>query len=174
MARGVLLAPYTVLLDNKLLRGRPGYHVIQPLRLAGEGPVRYVLVNRGWMAAGASREALPALRTPTGEVLIEGIRRTRFPQAYDPGEPARGRVGEAPVVWQNVTLERFAAWSGLALEPLVIEQHSLLDDGLLREWPAPGAGADVHQSYALQWYTFAGAAVVLLVALGWRRDAPAA
>ena len=60
-------------------------------------------------------------------------------------------------VWQNVTLERFAAWSGLALEPYVVEQHSSLDDGLLRDWPRADAGVEVHESYALQWYSLAAA-----------------
>lgn len=172
--RGVFLAPYTVLLDNKLLRGRAGYHVVQPLRLAGEGPPRHVLVNRGWLAAGSSRAALPSVRTPAGEVLVEGLRRSRLPQAYGRDEPVASRAGGSPEVWQNATLERFAAWSGLVLEPLVIEQHSMLDDGLVRDWPPPGAGVDVHQSYALQWYTFAAASVALLAVLGWRRDGPAA
>ena len=63
-------------------------------------------------------------------------------------------------------------WWGV--EPTVIEQHSMLDDGLVREWPKAGSGAEVHESYALQWYTFAAATVVLLGALGWRRNGPAA
>lgn len=172
--RGTLLARYTVLLDNKLLRGRPGYHVVQPLRLSGDGPARHVLVNRGWVEAGPSREVLPTVRTPGGEVAIEGIRLARLAQAYDPGKPTGAHAGTGPVVWQNVTVEAFAAWSGLALEPTVIEQHSVLDDGLAREWPRAGSGSDVNESYALQWYTFAVAAVVLLVVLGWRRNDPAA
>ena len=173
-ARGVFDARFVVLLDNKLLRGRSGYHVVQPLRLAGDGTSRHVLVNRGWIAAGSARDLLPAVRTPAAEVSIEGVRLPRFPQAFDPGDvPPRSRPG-TPVIWQNVTVEAFRAWSGLALEPTVIEQHSMLDDGLVREWAKPGSGAEVHDSYALQWYSFAVATVVLLVALGWRRHGPAA
>ena len=61
--RGEFLERYTVLLDNKVNRGRPGYHVVQPLRLA-DG--RHVLVNRGWIAAPSHREQLPHIRTPSG------------------------------------------------------------------------------------------------------------
>lgn len=173
-ARGSFVARYTVLVDNKLSRGRPGYHVVQALRLAGEGPARHVLVNRGWIAAGATREPLPEIRTPAGEVAIDGVRLARLPQAYEPGKASPGAASGKPVVWQNATVEAFAAWSGLALEPTVIEQHSMLDDGLVREWPKAGTGVEVHESYALQWYTFAAASVVLLGALGWRRNGPAA
>src|SRR5713226_7905937 len=45
-ARGRFVAERTVLLDNKLRRGRAGYEVVTPLRLAGSD--WQVLVNRGW------------------------------------------------------------------------------------------------------------------------------
>jgi surfeit locus 1 family protein len=43
-----------VLLDYKIHRGRLGYYVVTPLRI--EGSAMHVLVNRGWVAAGARRE----------------------------------------------------------------------------------------------------------------------
>ena len=168
--RGEWLPKFTVFLDNKIYRGRPGYHVLQPFRIApvGEGKMRHVLVNRGWVAAGPRREHLPEVRTPAGEVALEGVRLERFPRAYQPAATKpEGRV------WQNVATEEFGARFGLALEPYVIEQHSALEDGLVRDWPRPDAGADKHEAYALQWYSLAGLAVVLLVVLGFRRDAPA-
>src|SRR5882672_3935668 len=68
--RGTFEPKYTVLLDNKLHRGRPGYHMVQPLRTA---PGKYVLVNRGWTAAGASRDQLPEVRTPASDVSLSGL-----------------------------------------------------------------------------------------------------
>src|SRR3954466_4935538 len=50
---GEFVPRYTVLLDNKLRRGRPGYEVITPMKL-GDSRV-HVLVNRGWVQAGISR-----------------------------------------------------------------------------------------------------------------------
>jgi surfeit locus 1 family protein len=159
--RGSFEPRYTVLLDNKLYRGRPGYEVVQPLRLEGG---RYVLVNRGWIAAGPSRDRLPDVRTPAGEVALTGVRRERFAQAYAPSVATEAAQREGKV-WQNVTRERFAAWSGLALEPYVVEQHSGADDGLVRDWPRAGAGVEVHQSYALQWYSLAVLSLILFFVL---------
>src|SRR5258706_15783152 len=59
---GTFLANYTVLLDNKLHAGKPGYEVVTPLQPAGSGAP--VLVNRGWIEAPSTRERLPDLRTP--------------------------------------------------------------------------------------------------------------
>src|SRR5262245_29442533 len=46
---GEFLPNYTVLLDLRMHRGRPGYHVVQPLRLAGGKG--HVVVLRGWIDA---------------------------------------------------------------------------------------------------------------------------
>ena len=72
-----------------------------------------------------------------------------------------------------VAIERgeFTAWSGLPLAPYAVEQHSMLEDGLAREWPRADAAVDKHRSYALQWYSLAGLAVVLFVVLSFRRVA---
>ena len=162
--RGAFDARYTVLLDNKVSRGRPGYHVVQPLRLA-QGS--HVLVYRGWIAAGASRAQLPEVRTPVGEITLAGARLERFARAYEPG--AAKPEGK---VWQNVALEPFAAWSGLSLERYVVEQHSALEDGLLREWPRADAGAPMHESYALQWYSLAALSIILFFVLNLKREKP--
>ena len=160
--RGEFDPQYTVFLDNKLYRGTPGYHVVQPLRLAGG---RHVLVNRGWAPAGPTRERLPEVRTPAGGVAFTGMRLQHFAQAYLPdASTPQGNV------WQNITLEQFAAWSRLALEPYVIEQHSALDDGLVRDWPRVESGAEKNESYALQWYALAALSVVLLLALNIKRE----
>src|SRR6185295_2767596 len=159
--RGEFQLGHTVFLDNKIRHGRPGYEIVQPLRLAGG---KHVLVNRGWLAAPATRDRLPLVRTPGGEVELSGVRLPRFAQALAPeaGKPEG-------MVWQNVTLAGFSAWSGLALEPWVLEQHSDLDDGLVRDWPRAGRGADMHESYALQWYSLAALSLILFFVLSFKK-----
>jgi surfeit locus 1 family protein len=168
--RGTFLERHTILLDNKLHRGRTGYHVVQPLRLAAPaaGTAQHVLVNRGWIAAGPRRDALPAVRTPAGEIVVEGVRRERFQRAMDAGPPAGG------IVWQNASVDAFAAWSKLSLAPWVIEQHSPADDGLVREWPRSESGVEKHESYSLQWYALAALSGVLFIVLSFRRNGPPA
>ena len=78
--KGEFVPRYTVLLDNKVHRGRPGYHVVQPLRILDTG--KHVLVNRGWVALKERRELLPVFQTPSGVVVLEGVRRARFARAY--------------------------------------------------------------------------------------------
>ena len=64
-ARGQYVARYAILLDNKVHRGRVGYQVVAPLRIAGGD--MHVLVNRGWVPAGRTRDELPKVVTPADE-----------------------------------------------------------------------------------------------------------
>ena len=160
-ARGRFLAERTIFLDNKLRRGRAGYEVVTPLRL-GES-AWHVLVDRGWVAAGPSRDTLPQVPTPAGEARIDGIALERIARALEAGAAPAGKVR------QNLDIESYAAETGLQLEPLVIEQHSETNDGLVRDWPRADLGIERNQSYALQWYSFAALAIVLAVVLSFRR-----
>jgi len=162
--RGELLAQHTLYLQNRPHHGKTGYYVVQPLRQA-DG--RNVLVLRGWSAV----DALPP--TPRGYVILEGVRRQGLPRVYEAGS-----ASAAGGVRQNITVDEYAAWSGLVLEPYVIEQRSALGvtqppappDSLARDWPRADAGAEKNESYALQWYALSALAVVLFFALNIKRD----
>jgi surfeit locus 1 family protein len=162
--RGEYVDRYTILLDNKVYRGRVGYHVVSPLRIAG-GDV-CVLVDRGWVAAGATRAELPHVGAPSGEQRVEGIAVAPSSRYFE----LAPEVLQGPV-WENLVLERYRAWSGLVLQPVVIQQTNDAHDGLIREWGRPDTGVDRHRGYALQWFSFAILAFVLYIALNLKRRA---
>ena len=165
---GEFLPHYTVLLDLRVHRGRPGYHVVQPLQLAGGKG--HVIVLRGWIEADARRERLPNVVTPRGEQRVEGIALEKVPQYMEQQQPDACRPGSVPCVWQNLRTQTFAAWSGLAVEPFVVEQTNALDDGLVREWERPEATFLKNEMYALQWYSLAVLCVILFLVLSFRRE----
>src|SRR6266581_2389378 len=155
------VARATLFLDNKVLRGVAGYHVLTPLAL--EGGDLHVLVDRGWIPAG-DRSRLPGVPTPEGLQTIEGI-------AF---MPSRRYIELAPEgasspLRQNLVLEREEKRLALKLQPFVIEQTSDAQDGLAREWERPDTGVERHRSYALQWYSFAVLAAILYVVLGFKQ-----
>ncbi|OGA35524.1 MAG: hypothetical protein A3F75_11195 [Betaproteobacteria bacterium RIFCSPLOWO2_12_FULL_64_23] len=163
-ARGEYSVKHTILLDNKVLRGSAGYQVLTPLKIAGGD--MYVLVNRGWVAAGLRRDSLPQIQTPAGIGTVEGI-------AIVPGSHIfeLDAKTEEGVVWQNLVLARYAKWSGLDLQPVVLQQSSEAADGLVRAWARPDTGADTHRGYAFQWYALATAIFAFYVAFSFRRPA---
>jgi surfeit locus 1 family protein len=154
-ARGEYVPQAMVLLDNRIHAGVAGYHVIMPLRI--EGSRMHVLVNRGWVAAGADRSRLPQVATPVGTVTVSG-------RAVVPGRFLElGKTDDSGPVWQNLTIERFRAGRKLDAQPVVIEQTDAADDGLVRDWPRPDFGIAKHFGYAAQWYLFCGLIIFLFV-----------
>jgi surfeit locus 1 family protein len=145
---GEFVPDAAILLDNKVLAGVAGYHVIVPLRIAGSR--KYILVNRGWVAAGADRSRLPEVRAPVGSVTVIGI-------AVLPGRflEFSGAETTGPV-WQNLTIERYRRHMQLDIQPVVIEQHNDLGDGLARSWSRPDFGIAKHYGYAVQWFSLCG------------------
>src|SRR3954462_5142094 len=158
---GTFLPDYTVFLDNKIRNYRAGYEVVTPLRVDGD----HVLVNRGWTEAGPTRDVLPQVRTPAGRGHVEGITLERLPRLLNLESKATGKVR------QSLDLGEFAAQTGLRLRPYFLEQHSPADDDLARDWPRLDAGVAMHESYSLQWYSFAVLAAVLFIVLSFRRVA---
>jgi surfeit locus 1 family protein len=161
---GAYRARSQILIDNRVHDGRAGYHVVTPLELPGG---RAVLVDRGWVAQGASRAALPDVPPPGGTVTVEG--RIAVPASgYFELKPEAA----AGPVWQNLDPVRFAAATGVSVLPVVIEQTAapVPDDGLVRDWPAPDFGIDKHRIYMVQWYAFAALAIALWLILNLRRS----
>jgi surfeit locus 1 family protein len=161
-AHGEYSGRHTILLDNKVLRGVAGYQVLTPLKIAGGE--RFVLVNRGWVAAGVRRDILPQIQTPSGTETVEGV--AVVPGSHMLELDAKTEEG---MVWQNLVLARYEKWSGLKLQPVVLQQTSQAADGLVRVWDRPDTGADKHRGYAFQWYALAVAILVLYVTLSFKR-----
>ena len=155
---------YAVLIDNRILHGTVGYHVVMPLKI--DGSERYVLVNRGWVAGTGSRGTLPQIATPAQTLRIAGLATAPSKRYLELStKTVEGNV------WQNLTLERYRATVPIALQPVVIRQDSKLDDGLVREWSAPDLGIDKHYAYAFQWFVMAAAIVIIYLACNVRKSA---
>ena len=151
VVRGVFDARYAVYLDNRIMRGVPGYYVVMPLRVAEE---RYVLVNRGWIAALPERSQLPQVKTPAGIVEVTGIATVPPKRPFElSSQVMEGRV------WENLTIERYRHAYRLPMQPFVVREDNALDDGLVRAWPPPDFGIERHYGYALQWFLLAGTAL---------------
>ena len=163
-ARGSWLTQYGVFLDNQVHQGQAGYDVYMPLRL--EGSELSLLVDRGWVVAGEDRAHLPKIKTAGGVVDIEGT--VQLPARFK----EFGSTYRQGLIWENITLERFKAWSGLKLQPVIVRQTGDAGDGLVRDWPRPDSGAAQNLGYAFQWFAFAVLAVILWAYHFFKRKSP--
>jgi surfeit locus 1 family protein len=157
--QGRWLGQHTVFLDNRQMGGRPGFLVVTPMRLVDGSAV---LVQRGWLPRNfIDREALPQVATPDGELLLPGR------VAPPPGKLFEFAPAEGGRIRQNLDLEVLEREIQQRLRPMSVQQlepsRSLqppagaaagpaVDDGLLRQWPAPAADLGKHHGYAFQWF----------------------
>lgn len=165
MVRGEFVPGWTVYLDNRPYKGAAGFYVLVPLKIAGTN--LHVLVERGWIRRDpADRAKLPQIRTPAGVVELQGIAVRGPGHVLQIGSPDLLRPG---AIVQNVSVGEFAQASKLAMQPFVMEQLNDTQDGLVRNWPRPSLGVEMHRGYAFQWYALAATALAFFVVTGFRR-----
>lgn len=165
-ARGRFEPRHTVFLDNRVYKQQAGYHVLMPLKLADTE--KYVLVNRGWIATGAERQRAPAVKTPEEELVIRGMA-VPFSERY---LELSSKIAEGNV-WQNIVLERYRQATRLDVQPIIVQQTSPLDDGLVRDWPPVDLKRNTNLAYAVQWFALAAAIFIYYVVVN-VRSKPAA
>jgi surfeit locus 1 family protein len=152
--RGTWVARHTVFLDNRQMRGKPGFYVVTPLML--EGSDRAVLVERGWVQRNfVDREKLPAIETPSGPVELRGRLAPPPAKLYEFAGAAPGAIR------QNLDLAQFRAETGLALLELAVQQTGAPAEGLLRDWPEPASGVEKHYGYVFQWWALSALIAIL-------------
>ena len=125
----------------------------------------WVLVDRGWLSAGATRARLP-------DVAVDAAPRTVAGSKAPLPEPGL-RLGDAApadgpwprrLVWPDE--QALARAFGRAVPPALVLLDADAPDGFVREWaPADGMTAQRHVGYAVQWFALAAALVVIALVL---------
>ena len=160
--RGRFEPKYAVFIDNRVLHGVVGYHIVMPLRIGDSE--RYVLVNRGWVAGTNVRSQLPQIATPSEMVTVVGLATVPSKRFLE----LSTQVAEGNV-WQNLVLERYRAAVPIEIQPVVIQQENDLGDGLKREWTPPDLGINTHYGYAFQWFALAAAILIFYLVIHVRK-----
>lgn len=145
---------HQILIDNAQHGGRVGFDVVAPLILA-DG--RAVLVDRGFVPAGASRAILPSPPLPAGHVTIDGRIDIPSRRYIELGT----HVTPKGPLWQHVDTSEFAQATGISVLPIIVRDIGEHANGLALDDALPDTGVEKHVSYMLQWYTFAALAAGL-------------
>ena len=135
--------------------GRPGQQVLTVLERDGAAPV---LIDRGWIPFDRTTRQAPA--APTGGVRVKGIARAAEPGGIGTGEQV-ARIVPAQIA------ERL----GQPLLGLYVQlqtQQPPAEDAAPLPAVAPQLTEGNHQSYALQWFSFALIALIGYPVLAWR------
>ena len=160
---GTFLASELFYVDNRIVDGKAGYGLLQSFQVeSAAGERRTVLVDRGWLKASGNRAELPVVDTPSGHVTISG--RINTPPSRNPGtfdNDGGQRLNYVNVRELSTRLKR-------SVEPFILEQAS--GAGFVEvARPLPGASFEKNRGYQLQWYAFATMAIIIFLALSFRK-----
>lgn len=157
---------HQIVLDNMPSHaGQPGYRVVTPL----ETSAGWLLVDRGWLPLGRSRQVLPDIsvggqeRTITG--TIDVLPRAGLQLETSPVDPAK----PWPRVLSFPTHDALEQQLGHALLPGLLLLDASHPDGYERVWEAHlGFKPERHIGYAVQWFGLAAAALILFLITSFR------
>ena len=154
----------TLLLDNQLDQGKAGYHVLTPFELAGGD---LVLVDRGWLSAGALRTNLPVIENPPVLNEIRGVITLPTGDGFRMGEISLGE--RWPQVVPFIDIAALQSGFNNRLLPVVLwlapEQEGLY----IRDWQPVWLLPEKSRAYAVQWFSFAVIALILFFVLNLRK-----
>ncbi|HEY7886394.1 MAG TPA: SURF1 family protein [Cellvibrionaceae bacterium] len=157
IAEGQFDNEHTWLLDNKQRRGQVGYEVVSPFRLTG-GEI--ILVNRGWVAAKASRDELPEV-TP-----VNGVQ-TIFAELVDVSEHPLLDAENTREAWPRVVMaietKAMAAQLGKPVAPRYLRLDASSAGAFETDWHTMQVGSEKHTGYAVQWFAMALALCIWFV-----------
>jgi surfeit locus 1 family protein len=155
--------PESFLVENQLDNGRNGYHVVSVMQLDNDA---HILVNRGWVPAPASRNALPQYPQATagqeelGHIYVSAHILSDEPVYAESGWPRR--VGRLQV-------PGFARELGYEVMPLVIRLQEGSPSALTTHWPVVNIAPEKNVAYAIQWFAMSAALLVCYLVFGYRR-----
>lgn len=165
--QGTFLTDRQYLLDNRTHQGVAGYHVLTPLRRGDSATL--VLVDRGWIPVGKSREHLPDVGVADAPTRLTAT-------LSEPPRPGLllGETGYEQGTWPRVVQYLDIGLISAQLQAPVLPLVARLDPGApfgyVRDWkPYYGISPERHVGYAVQWFALALALVVIYFYLTLRK-----
>lgn len=154
------------LVENRVLDGQLGYEVLMPFlpKATAVAKDAVIIVNRGWVPAGAYRSELPEITTPRGIVEISGVLVTPSHNRLMQGAPAAatqwpGRVLQADL--ESFGQQLKSAGFEESLYPYLLQIDPSSVAAFTTNWQPINTSPSKHTGYAVQWFTMAFVLVVL-------------
>lgn len=163
--RGVFLSE-TFLLDNQHYQHQLGYDVLSPFQL-NDGAV--ILVDRGWLASSGSRLSSLGIKTPKGELVLNGV-------AYYPLlnrwilSNSFEKNTDGVVIVEQIDVKSIGIFLHKSLFPFIMRLSNEDNYGFVRDWPIVSMSPARHYAYAFQWFAIALTILIIFIALNFKKN----
>ncbi|MGB4813334.1 MAG: SURF1 family protein [Methylophilaceae bacterium] len=150
---------HQILIDNQIEADQAGFYVITPLKLEGRSDA--VLINRGWIAGLANRNAVPEFKTPTVRLEITGQLWLPNKKIFTLETPEQKQAETK--VWQYLDVDRYQKIIPNLLPVIIKLDEKSQAGGFVRHWDIPASKIASNLGYAYQWFGFAGASIFIYI-----------
>lgn len=154
----------TFLLDNRVFEGKVGYEVISPIFLSADSKWDLILINRGWIAMGATRNDPVEIARIEAEISAPGW--IYIPRGEMLSLASEVRGGSWPRVIQRLDIPHMITELNTTKRvfPFIVRLHETSPGALPRRWPIINMLPEKHTGYAVQWFVMA---ITILIAYVW-------
>jgi surfeit locus 1 family protein len=162
---GVFDDRHSFLLDNITFNGQVGYHVFTPVKISEE---KAVLVARGFVPQGKTRQQLPEITSPEGELEIDGLldlppSRTLLLSEYVQ------EISKWPVVLQYIDLAEISDILGYDLYDMVLWLNPDSAGVFEHDLPVLNLNSAKNNGYAFQWFAMSLALLIIYLVVNTKR-----
>ncbi len=158
---GKPLADRQFLLDNQIRNGKLGLNVMTPFERLNSS---LILVDRGWIALKSSRDSLPDVSIDAQPMRVEGTVYVPVGKPFAVGVSDEGSTGWPRLV-THINYAEMSERLGADLPAFTIRMSPELAGDYYREWPLIATSPDKNLAYAVQWFAFALAALIIFLVL---------
>lgn len=154
---------HTILLDNKIFNGKIGYEVYTPFKAQKfDTPI---LIDRGFIPLGVSRNALPAVPKATGDsVTVNGM--LNLPPRYlSYGQMVESSKIQWPLRVEYINLGEISKLLNETLFPYIVTLDPGSKNALQVKWQVVVGEPNKHTGYAVQWFALAATLLIISVVL---------
>ena len=166
--RGQFLVDRGWLRDEQMRNGQLGVEAYAAF--ASEGSSEALLVDRGWVAWSHERDTQPVLPPlAQGDVTLSGVYAPFPGNGIRVGGNALARQSGWPKLTLAIDANEIAADLQRPLLPRVLLLDADVASGFTRSWTPSVMPPERHRGYAVQWFAFAVAAIVIFVLLHFKK-----
>lgn len=165
---GTFDAEHHFYFDNRIVNGFAGYDIFTPFRM-DDGHT--ILVNRGWLKQGRTRQELPEFDTVTTPVSFKALVDRPPSKDFMLAENVHNQLAW-PMVLQYIDTGEMSKMLGYEVMPMILRLDKDADHGFHREIPVMNLDHAKNTGYAFQWYAMSAALLLIYIAVNTKKKQP--
>lgn len=165
--KGSFDAKHSILLDNKVVHGIVGYEIFTPFMMANGVNI---LVNRGFVPLGKSRQVLPDFDTPEEILTIQGLMEKAPSKAVFLAEGLHEGDGW-PMVFQYIDITELETKLDYRLMNMIVRLAENEAGGFKYHQPVLSLNSAKNNGYAFQWFAMMTALLIIYIVVNTKKRA---